>query len=87
VPPRVDGAFRPSELIEVRQPPVEPPVDNLQQEQHVMSVPDVVSLISDIGWPTLDEVASLPKFVHNPNNVLLRPAVGVLWAQALSFTL
>jgi hypothetical protein len=52
--PRLEGAFRPSDLIEVRHQVAEPVIDYFQQEQLVMSLPDAVSVISDIGWPTLE---------------------------------
>ncbi len=80
-------SFRPSDLIEQREPMAQSQSENRPQNLPTMALSDVVALISDIGWPSIGEVALLPKFVHNPNNVALRPAVGLLWTQALSFTL
>ncbi len=84
--PRVPRDSRPSNLLEVREM-VGPAAKEVEQDMAVQNLQMAMEVVKGGSLPSLTEVALLPKFVYNPCNRPLHPSLGLLWTQALSFTI
>ena len=84
--PWVPGDSRPSNLIEVREM-VGPAAKDVDQDVPVQNLQIAMEVVKGGSLPSLTEVTLLPKFVYNPCNRPLHPSLGLLWTQALSFTI